>query len=139
MEQELADTNESLSDQTCTNQAICGAKMKCEQEMGSMSHDLDEMTAEAHLSEEKAQRAMIDAVRLAGELLRNSDRHTEVFQPLIIILQTLICHYTLQILQKKNYGNNFANDLAQQLAKCAKKVLQLAKIMIQTENLHICF
>merc|ERR1712060_289114 len=61
-------TNESLSDQTCTNQAICGAKMKCEQEMGSMSHDLDEMTAEAHLSEEKAQRAMIDAARLADEL-----------------------------------------------------------------------
>merc|ERR1719221_2407161 len=30
VEQELADTNESLSDQTCTNQAICGAKMKCE-------------------------------------------------------------------------------------------------------------
>merc|ERR1712130_818581 len=43
VEQELADTNESLSDQTCTNQAICGAKMKCEQEMGSMSHDLDEI------------------------------------------------------------------------------------------------
>ena len=42
--------------------------MKCEQEMGSMSHDLDEMTAEAHLSEEKAQRAMIDAARLAGEV-----------------------------------------------------------------------
>merc|ERR1719477_219096 len=38
IEQELADTNESLSDQTCTNQAICGAKMKCEQEMGAMSH-----------------------------------------------------------------------------------------------------
>merc|ERR1711934_1310207 len=68
VEQELADTNESLSDQTCTNQAICGAKMKCEQEMGSMSHDLDEMSAEAHLSEEKAQRAMIDAARLADEL-----------------------------------------------------------------------
>merc|ERR1712212_956011 len=68
IEQELADTNESLSDQTCTNQAICGAKMKCEQEMGAMSHDLDEMTAEAHLSEEKAQRAMIDAARLADEL-----------------------------------------------------------------------
>ena len=33
-----------------------------------MSHDLDEMTAEAHLSEEKAQRAMIDAARLAGKL-----------------------------------------------------------------------
>merc|ERR1719402_1208925 len=73
IEQELADTNESLSDQTCTNQAICGAKMKCEQEMGSMSHDLDEMTAEAHLSEEKAQRAMIDAARLADELRQEQE------------------------------------------------------------------
>merc|ERR1712073_147278 len=68
VEQELADTNESLSDQTCTNQAICGAKMKCEQEMGAMSHDLDEMVAEAGMSEDKAQRAMIDAARLADEL-----------------------------------------------------------------------
>merc|ERR1712198_725022 len=68
-----ANANQSLSDQTCTNQAICGAKMKCEQEMGSMSHDLDEMTAEAHLSEEKAQRAMIDAARLADELRQEQE------------------------------------------------------------------
>merc|ERR1711890_76651 len=68
VEHELADTNESLSDQTCTNQAICGAKMKCEQEMGAMSHDLDEMVAEAGMSEDKAQRAMVDAARLADEL-----------------------------------------------------------------------
>merc|ERR1719222_116725 len=38
-----------------------------------MSHDLDEMTAEAHLSEEKAQRAMIDAARLADELRMEQD------------------------------------------------------------------
>ena len=31
-------------------------------------HDLNEMTAEAQVSEEKAQRAMIDAARLADEL-----------------------------------------------------------------------
>merc|ERR1712045_624163 len=68
IEQELADTNETLSDQTCTNQAIQGAKMKCEQEMGAMSHDLDEMTSEARMSDDKAQHAMIDAARLADEL-----------------------------------------------------------------------
>merc|ERR1711962_1009933 len=73
VEQELADTNETLSDQTCTNQAICGAKMKCEQEMGSMSHDLDEMVSEAAMSEDKAQRAMIDAARLADELRVEQD------------------------------------------------------------------
>merc|ERR1712241_261279 len=53
--------------------AICGAKMKGEQEMGSMSHDLDEMVAEASLSEEKAQRAMVDAARLADELRQEQD------------------------------------------------------------------
>ena len=34
----------------------------------SFQHDLDEMASEAHMSEEKAQRAMIDAARLADEL-----------------------------------------------------------------------
>merc|ERR1712002_781429 len=68
IEQELADTNETLSDQTCQNQAIVGAKSKCEQEMNNLGHDLDEMTSEAKMSDDKAQRAMIDAARLAEEL-----------------------------------------------------------------------
>merc|ERR1719270_233276 len=65
---EQADTNESLSDSTCTNQAIQGAKMKLESEMQTLQADCDEMAGEASLSEEKAQRAMIDAARLADEL-----------------------------------------------------------------------
>merc|ERR1719445_1011864 len=73
IEAELADTNESLSDQTCTNQALTGAKQKCEQEMSTLSHDLDEMSAEAMMSEEKAQRSMIDAARLADELRSEQD------------------------------------------------------------------
>merc|ERR1711992_83977 len=68
VEQELADTNETLGDQTCTNQAIQGAKMKLESEMSTLQADCDEMSGEASLSEEKAQRAMIDAARLADEL-----------------------------------------------------------------------
>merc|ERR1712218_557226 len=68
IEQELADTNETLSDQTCQNQAIQGAKSKCEAEMNNLGHDLDEMTSEAKMSEEKAQRSMVDAARLADEL-----------------------------------------------------------------------
>merc|ERR1712165_600565 len=68
VEQELADTNESLSDQTCTNQAIQGAKTKLESEIQTLQADCDEMAGEAALSEEKAQRAMIDAARLADEL-----------------------------------------------------------------------
>merc|ERR1712241_1329434 len=68
LEQAVADTNETLSDQTCTNQAIQGAKMKLESEMSTLQADCDEMSGEASLSEEKAQRAMIDAARLADEL-----------------------------------------------------------------------
>merc|ERR1712183_768340 len=73
VEQELADTNETLSDQTCQNQAIQASKMKIESEMGTLSSDLDEVAAEAGLSEEKAQRAMIDAARLADELRAEQD------------------------------------------------------------------
>merc|ERR1719495_2587156 len=36
--------------------------------LGNLSHDLDEMSAEASMSEDKAQRAMVDAARLADEL-----------------------------------------------------------------------
>merc|ERR1719264_399639 len=68
VEQELADTNETLSDQTCTNQAIQGGKMKLDSELQTLSADLDEMSAEAAHSEDKAQKAMIDAARLADEL-----------------------------------------------------------------------
>ena len=73
IEQELADTNETLSQQTCTNQAIQGAKSKCEAEMNNLGHDLDEMSAEAKMSEDKAQHAMIDAARLAEELRAEQD------------------------------------------------------------------
>jgi myosin heavy chain 6/7 len=67
-EQELSDTNEQLSDQTCNNQSIAGAKRKYESEMQTLHADMDEMTSEARLSNEKASKAMVDAARLADEL-----------------------------------------------------------------------
>merc|ERR1712018_809598 len=45
-----------------------GAKAKLESEINTLQADCDEMASEASLSEEKAQRAMIDAARLADEL-----------------------------------------------------------------------
>merc|ERR1719461_2411703 len=78
-EQELSDTNEQLSDLTCTNQAIAGAKRKLESEMQTLHGDLDEMANEAHLSEEKAKKAMVDAARLADEL-RNEQECTQAFE-----------------------------------------------------------
>merc|ERR1711881_145540 len=73
VEQELADTNETLSDQTCQNQAIQASKMKIESEVNTLTADMDEMSSEATMSEEKAQRAMIDAARLADELRAEQD------------------------------------------------------------------
>merc|ERR1712208_64656 len=66
-EQELADTNETLADLTNVNQSITASKRKLEGELGQLNSDLDEMTNEARLSEDKAARAMVDAARLADE------------------------------------------------------------------------
>merc|ERR1712241_32965 len=41
--------------------------------MQTLHGDLDEMAGEAHLSEEKAKKAMVDAARLADELRREQD------------------------------------------------------------------
>merc|ERR1712173_1744 len=68
LEQELADVNETLSDSTVQNQAIAAAKRKLESEMQTLHADLDEMSSEARLCEDKASKAMVDAARLADEL-----------------------------------------------------------------------
>merc|ERR1719510_709775 len=72
-EQELADTNENLADLTNTSQSIAAGKRKLEAEFNQLGADLDEMTNEAKMSEEKAARAMIDAARLADELRCEQD------------------------------------------------------------------
>merc|ERR1719516_512024 len=72
-EQELADTNETLADLGNVNQTIAAAKRKLESEFNQLGGDLDEMTNEARLSEEKAARAMVDAARLADELRSEQD------------------------------------------------------------------
>merc|ERR550534_232500 len=72
-EQELSDANESLSDATVQNQSIAAAKRKLESEMQTLSADLDEMSAEAKLCEDKAGKAMVDAARLAEELRGEQD------------------------------------------------------------------
>merc|ERR1712121_616753 len=49
------------------------AKRKLENEFSQLQADLDEMAAEAKLSEDKAARAMVDAARLADELHAEQD------------------------------------------------------------------
>jgi len=73
LEQELADSNETLADLSNQNQAVTASKRKLENELNTLSADLDEMAHEAKLSEEKAAHAMIDAARLADELRAEQD------------------------------------------------------------------
>merc|ERR1712150_297344 len=72
-EQELSDTNEQLSELTCQNQAIAGAKRKLESEMQTLHGEMDEMAAESNLADEKAKKAMVDAARLADELRQEQE------------------------------------------------------------------
>ena len=88
-EQELADTNETLAELGNVNQSISAAKRKLESEFNQLGvsvpfymnilytkisqGDLDEMSNEARLSEDKAARSMIDAARLADELRCEQD------------------------------------------------------------------
>merc|ERR1711899_281231 len=67
-EAELADVNETLSDATVQNQAIAAAKRKLESGMQTLHADMDEMSSEARLCDDKAGKAMVDAARLADEL-----------------------------------------------------------------------
>merc|ERR1712029_502978 len=67
-ESELADVNEALSDATVQNQSIAAAKRKLEAEMQTLHADMDEMSSEARLCDDKASKAMVDAARLADEL-----------------------------------------------------------------------
>merc|ERR1711881_536815 len=72
-EQELSDTNEQLSELTCQNQAIAGAKRKLEAEMQTLHGEMDEMATESSLAEEKAKKSMVDAARLADELRQEQE------------------------------------------------------------------
>merc|ERR1712036_39551 len=105
-EQELADTNETLADLGNVNQSIAAAKRKLEAEFNQLGADLDEMTNEARLSEDKAARAMVDATRLADELrceqdvamtLEKDKKNHERMQALIDQLQGKVKSYKKQI------------------------------------------
>jgi len=73
VEQELSDANEQLSESVVSNQSVSAAKRKMEQELTTLQVEMDEMASEAAISEERAQKAMIDAARLADELRSEQD------------------------------------------------------------------
>merc|ERR1711936_648377 len=78
-EQELSDTNEQLSELTCQNQSIAGAKRKLESEMQTLHGEADEMLAESQMAEDKSNKAMVDAARLADEL-RQEQEYAQAFE-----------------------------------------------------------
>merc|ERR1719186_274658 len=68
-----ADRKENLAGLGNVNQSIAAATRKLESEFNQLGGDLNEMTNEAKLSEDKAARAMVDAARLADELRCEQD------------------------------------------------------------------
>merc|ERR1712029_333096 len=67
-EQMVSDTNAQLSELTCVNQSIAGAKFKIESEMSVLHSEISETSGEGRLSYDKSTKAMVDAARLADEL-----------------------------------------------------------------------
>lgn len=73
-EQDLTDVMEQLSTGSLHNQSLNASKRKLESEMQTLHTELEEMLAEARISEEKAKKAMVDAARLAEELRAEQER-----------------------------------------------------------------
>merc|ERR1712136_100698 len=65
--------DEQRAKETVRDQSIAGAKRKLESELQTLHGDLDEMSSEASISDEKAKKSMIDAARLAEELRQEQD------------------------------------------------------------------
>jgi chromosome segregation ATPase len=74
-EQELQDSQESLSDLTAQNQSLVTAKRRVEAEMDALKQEVDDVSSEGRSSEDKAHRTMMDAAKLADELRMEQD-HT---------------------------------------------------------------
>jgi len=74
IELDLADGSEQAQTLSSQNNALALTRRKLENEMQTLSADLDEMLNETKHSEEKAKKAMIDAARLADEL-RSEQEH----------------------------------------------------------------
>merc|ERR1719412_1685931 len=74
IEQELADTNETLSDQTCQNQAINGAKSKCEQEAAMMlERDKKLLEAQVKDAQNRVDEAEQNALKGGKKALANME------------------------------------------------------------------
>merc|ERR1712241_985206 len=65
--------DEQRAKEVCRDQFIAGAKRKLEAELQTLNGDLDEMSSEAALPDEKAKKSMVDAARLAEELRAEQD------------------------------------------------------------------
>ena len=75
-EQELQDCNESLSDLNAQNQSLIGSKRRVEAETETVKQELDDVTSEARMAEDKAHRTMLDAAKLADELRMEQVQNT---------------------------------------------------------------
>merc|ERR1712008_102504 len=74
---ELVESRGSVNDMTTINSKAASDKRRMESAVHTLHAEIDDMLSQAKSSEEKAKRAMVDAVRLADELRAEQD-HTTV-------------------------------------------------------------
>ena len=116
-----------------------GAKGKCEQEINALGQDLDEMTAEARLSEEKAQRAMVDAARLAEELRTEQENAMMIERDRKLLeAQVVIEHLSSPLTHNQVKDAHSRLDEAEQNAlKGGKKAMAKMETRIQRRVLPV--
>ena len=78
-EQELSDTNETLADLTNVNESIEVSKRMLESELGQLNADLEEMTIEARLFEDKVVR-LADQLRCEQKLALNLKKDKKLLE-----------------------------------------------------------
>merc|ERR1719342_1021880 len=129
LELDLADGKEQAQSLTSQNNALAITKRKLENEMQTLSADLDEMLNETKHSEEKAKKAMVDAARLADEL-RSEQEHVSQIEKSRRSLET-----TVKDLQSKleTAQTPAAISGKQAIAKVEERV-KLLTAELQTES-----
>merc|ERR1712121_315483 len=119
------------------------SKRKLEGELGQLNSDLDEMTNEARLSEDKAARAMVDAARLADELrceqelAMNLEKDKKLFKVKSAYEETML---QLEEVRRENKTlSNEIKDIMDQITEGGRSLHEIDKIRkrLEAEKLEL--
>ncbi|XP_068192218.1 myosin-16-like [Antennarius striatus] len=112
IEQELVETTERLSETSMLNQSLTILKRKLEADLARLTGENEELISEFRSADEKAKKAVIDAMRLCEELRQEQDRNSHLEKV------------------KKNQEQNL-RDLTLKLEEAEQQALKAGKRTIQ--------